>query len=164
MLDTGTVAPDTRDGYDMAFYDLGQDYTARYLRWTFTDATVSYGDIGYLWAGSAWRPPRNFSYGLGVRWEDPSETETSLDGDLMTGGRRRRRIAEFSLDNNTPAEMMANPFEIDRLAGTTQTVLLRLDPDNYPVQWSLMGTIERATPLVLAGFARMGKRYSIRER
>ena len=43
-------------------------------------------------------------------------------------------------------------------------MVLRLDPDNYPVQWSLMGTIERATPLVLAGFARMGKRYSIRER
>lgn len=165
VLDTGTISAGIAAGYNKVLYSHASELSARYMRWTFSDATLGAIDVGYLFAGPGWRPTRNFSYGAGVRWVDPAgeEAAETLGGQLIYPSRARYRAIDFALEANGPAEMLTNALELDRLRGTSEPLLVRLDPTNYPQQLSVFGSLVRPSALVWGGFATMAKRYTVRD-
>lgn len=163
LLDTGTIASGVQDGYPHLYYDHTSELSARFLRITITNA-LPYTQVGYVHAGPGWQPVRNFSYGARLRWEDEADRERSLGGQPLVNSRGRWRVLGFSLDNNTPATMLANALELQRVAGLAGNVLVRLDPDNYPQEWSAYGLLQQVTPLNWAGPARMPQAFEIEDR
>jgi len=164
VLDTGTVSAGVLAGYPEVYYSHASALSAQYMRWTFTDATLTFLDIGYIFAGVGWRPTRGPAIGDAVRWADGSDIEETIGGQLLTNTGPRFRVADFELNGNSESEVMTNALELDRLQGITANVLVRLDPTNYPVAKTIFGPLVQATPIIAATFASARKRYSVRQR
>lgn len=164
LLDTGTLASGVQAGYPHVYYDHTAELTARYLRVSFADATLGHLDVGYLHAGPGWRSTRAFDYGARVRWADEADRERSLGGQPLNSSRGRYRLLNFQIANNTPAEMIANALELQRQAGLAGNVLVRLDPDSYPQEWSAYGQMQQIDALGWDSLRRMPQQFSIEDR
>ena len=164
VLDTGTVSAGVLTGYPEIYHSHASELSARYMRWTFTDASLSFIDIGFIYAGPGWRPTRGPALGPGVRWADESDIEQTIGGQLLTNTGPRFRIADFEVNGNTEAEMMSNAYELDRVMGLTDNILIRLDPTSFPVVKSVFGPVGQVTPIIAPNFVSARKRYTVRQR
>ncbi len=164
VLDTGVVSAGVLDGYPEIYHSEAAELSARYMRWTFTDATLTFLDIGFIFAGPGWRPTRGPALGDAVRWADESEIEETIGGQLLTNTGPRFRVMDFDINGNSESEILTNALELDRLRGITDNVLVRLDPANHPVVKSIFGPLAQATSIIAATFASARKRFTVRQR
>ena len=175
VYDSGTVNAGIIAGYPEVYHRIDPAKTAQYGQIVFTDASVTFVDVGRLFGyGGAgyWQPTENEAYGRAVAWQDASQRVRTLGGQLLSAPGARWRTAAFDLVWNDEAEMLSNAFEADRLAGIVGDLLVMLDPANNLQKLSYWGPLFQVTPIQSWTPATVGgslvflarKRYGIEQR
>lgn len=111
---------------------LPASYNAMYLRIDISDPTNADGYIeaGRCYAGPKYQPTKNISYGWEIGWQDDSEAERSLGGQLYFNPKPKYREVKFTLEYVTQEEAYLNLFEfIDRRKGVSGDILFIPQPD-----------------------------------
>ena len=141
--------------------------TLRYWRIDVADGSNPDGffQAGRLLFANAWQPARNISYGWGLGWSDPSPKPRSLGGQTYPVRRPRARQMSFRLDFQSEAALYDNAFEIDRLRGTADDLLVVRDPTNVArlQQWAVHGTLDGLAPIINSQFSIFSKDYTVSE-
>lgn len=165
LYDSTVLASKFTDAYPAAYGVVSPSTAARYWRFDLADASLDHLEVGRVWLGPAWTPSQNHLYGWSKTWLDESViTPTRSGQDYADLGGRRRRI-DFAIDLSSAAEMSVNAFECSRYAGLTRDVLAILDPDAATIhEDSILGTLERAEPLVQERLRVNRMRFTIKER
>lgn len=170
VLDTTAAAANIQAGYGQTVQALGQGYSARYLRCEIADAGNPDGflRVPLAFAGPAWQPGRNFSYGWSIGWEDPTEMDETIGGqEIARLGPPARRVLELAFDLVGESVVHGTLLEIDRLKGRTGNVLAVPRPDqaaaivNREAVFGRLGDNARPSN---PGFQLWAKRYRVRER
>jgi hypothetical protein len=140
--------------------------TARWVRFTISDVgnADGYLEIGRLIVADAFVPSRNFDYGNGVGFIDPSTTNDSLGAPIYVNERRRRKYLEYT-GNFTKSEALGNVYNLDFRRGSAKDYLIILDVDDttYIHQQSIYGLVKELTSIERAAFPLFKKRYRIEE-
>ncbi|WP_185961602.1 hypothetical protein, partial [Telmatospirillum sp. J64-1] len=132
-----------RFGYH--FYRPPAPITARY--WRMSIQAPEWFQIGRLWAGPAWSPAWNYSYGWSRRWVNgtkPAKSERSLIQYADEGARAREVSLPF--EHFTPVDaQIAEDMLFD--IGTNGQLLLCLDP-LAPGRQTLFATLIDPPPTI----------------
>lgn len=121
------------DGYlvPQAVYPMpaGKSASGSSVRLTMRSPRLEYVEAGRLVACKTWRPTYSASFGWSRKTLDPSLKRRTIGGQVYT--RRRPKFEAWRLDFEwlTNADML-KARALDRLAGTTEDVLVILDPDS----------------------------------
>jgi hypothetical protein len=159
----GATAIGTADGYGYHFHKLAAEVSARYWRFTFDLSGVSFADVGRAWAGQAWQPSRNYAVGAEDEWRDLSKISVApRSGAEFPDERPRQRVFRLELPAILASER-DTARELGRIAGTSQQILLALDPDDASRE-TVIGRLEESTALRrIARAAIYGKNLAVRE-
>jgi hypothetical protein len=140
----------------------------RYWRIDVADAANPAGfyQAGRLYLASAWQPSRNFAYGWQILFQGDGPKSRSEGGQGYALIGARYRTLDLTLKFASEAEMFQNGFELERLRGTSQDLLILKDPDNAAgliMQQSLYGTAVEFNPLINTFFKIFEKRFHLEE-
>lgn len=125
--DSTATATGISTEYRLAVRIFSAAATGRYLRIDLSDATLTHLEVGRLWAGTVFKPTRNFQFGAQRGYIDNSRRSRGSDGqDWVTRGSRQRYV-RFTLGAVTTAEAEASGEVLSRTAGTSSDVLVCLD-------------------------------------
>lgn len=127
-----TLSSQARAGFQSPFiYRLQQAVSYRYWRIEVLDTTNSDGhvQIGRLFMARGWQPTINFSYGAGLRYEDPTPVDVSLSGAEYFDQRSKFRVFGFQFEYLSETDAYAYALELQRLAGISGEVLVIPDTD-----------------------------------
>ncbi|MEX1107439.1 MAG: hypothetical protein WEC00_00880 [Dongiaceae bacterium] len=130
--DTGLVNAGVSIGYGQALLLPDPAPVGRYLTIDLSDAGVSlqgYHEAGFAWAGPFWSPERNFSFGWPTGWRDPSEKTRSRGGQVWPDRLPKYRMVELRFEWLNETESRDGFMELQRLAGTTENVVVVPRPD-----------------------------------
>ncbi|HEY4136499.1 MAG TPA: hypothetical protein VGO34_14940 [Alphaproteobacteria bacterium] len=159
---SGPVAIGTADGYGYHVYLPPAPVVARYWRWTFAVSGVAFVDVGRAWAGEAWTPAINISYGWGDEWQDLSRvSESARSGAEFADEIARRRVLSFGLDSLTDADRQA-VREMQRIVGISKQMVFLRDP-SAPAAESILGRMAGSTPILHQSLPIFSKAFVIRE-
>jgi hypothetical protein len=173
LLDTSTISASVVTGYPQVYYVLASTISARYASWTFTcssptvsPASVSaYLQFGRIFAASKWTPGVNLQYGWAMGWVDPSRKTKSRGGQTYADTLNKYRVIDLTIDYETEADLYGTALEIDRIAGTTNDILVMRDHEGvYRSQQAVFGMIMELSPIINTNFEIFQKRYVIEER
>lgn len=165
VIDTSTVAASATAAYPAIYHVLASAVSARYLRWDFEDTSLSYLEFGRVFTGSMWRPSNNLLYNWGISYDDRSRKTFSVTGQTFVDKIKAPRILTFTLDFMNEAEMFDNAFEIDRISGLKEDiVVMRDDAGVYRNEQSILGLMTKSTPIVQTAFQIFRKNYTVEER
>lgn len=159
---SGSVALGIADGYGYHVDVLPAPVTARTWRFTFAVLGVTFLDVGRAWAGEAWRPSHGISFGYEDEWADLSRVSRSeRSGAEFADPRARQRLFAFGLDGLDEDE--ANDVrEMQRIAGTSQQVLLVKDPAAWSTE-TILGRLAASTPIRHRDMPVFSKAFTVRE-
>lgn len=165
IIDTGTLSNVIDTNYGNFYRDLGADYTARYWRIDFNDATINNIQVGRIFIGPAWSPSKEMLFGWGMNYNDSSRRTRAQGGQLYIDKSFRFRTLDFTLAFMDKAEMYDNAFEIARRNGMTEDVLVIPEENGtYNSEISIFGLVANAFPLTHQTFQVYRQRYRIEER
>lgn len=124
--DSGTIVAnvDPVFGYFVHFFGPA---TGRYLRIDMTQESEP--EAGRWAAGQVWAPSRDMAFGWQPMWRDPSRHTESLGQTTYIDRRRRQRGFGFTLRGLSATEAEDEIHEINRLAGTSQDILVCRNKD-----------------------------------
>jgi len=160
--DSGDVAIGAVEGYGYHVYIPPSPVTARYWRWTYAASGVAYIDTGRAWAGEAWQPEVNFSYGQGDTWDDLSRISVSdRSGAEFVDERARRRLMDFALEHMSEADRQS-VRELRRIVGISRQILTVLDPDSAAKE-TILGRLAETNPILHTAFPIFSTTFRIRE-
>lgn len=124
---------------------------ARYLLLEVFDAgnPDGYVQAARLWVSGQWQPKYNASYGLQLGWEDPSLTESALDGTEYHDERTKTRVLVASFEFLSEDEGHALYLEMQRQLGTTRELLVvpNYDDTAHLIRRSFVGRLRKLTAL-----------------
>lgn len=127
--DSTTIGAGVDPDYRMAVLLLAAAATGRYLRVDLTDASLSYLEAGVLWAGTVWKPERNYRFGAQLPYRDHSKRFPGDDGQVwILRGSLQRGVA-FTLPAVLHSERDADGLAMLRHNGLHRDVLVVTDPD-----------------------------------
>jgi len=118
----------------------------QYIRVEINDTTNTDGyiEIGRLGVWSGFQPSKNAVWGINHGWDDQSDTNFSISGELNYEKRKAKRTANMSFDFLTDSE--ANTmYELVRRSGTTGEVMYIPDPADmaYSQRYGFRGRLRR---------------------
>jgi len=149
--DSGVIAIGAVEGYGYHVYIPPSPITARYWRWMYAASGVGYIDTGRAWAGEAWQPERNFSYGAGDTWDDLSRISVSdRSGAEFVDERARRRLMDFALEYMSEADRQT-VRELRRIVGISRQILTVFDPGS-PAKETILGRLAETNPILHTAF------------
>lgn len=149
-------------GYGYHAIVLAATLTARYWRFTFNTVGVPALDVGRAWAGAAFRPDYNISYGYEDSWGDLSRVVAGArSGAEYVDERPRQRGFAFGLNAITDAEK-SSVREMQRIAGVSRQVLFVKDPDAAATE-TMLGRMAASTPIRHANIDIHQKAFVLRE-
>lgn len=166
LFDSGVFNPNVKAAYRAAYVAF-ESATARYWRVEIADATVAAAElrVGRAWLGPAWTPSANREYGWGKQFNDTSRRTSSRTGAQFVDVGARVRTVQFSLAFMDATEMHTNAWEMARVSGVSQDVLVIVEPgDTYVAENSILGLVDRVDSLVQESMRVFRMRYSITER
>lgn len=110
---------------------LGSSYEALYLRLDVvdTDNTDGYLQAGRLIAGIGWQPDRNFSFGWGLDWIDPSGVTETDDGGMWFDRRDKYRVLDLPFKFAAEADALGVFNDLKRIVGHSRDILVMPFPD-----------------------------------
>lgn len=173
--DSGSISmwPSTGkpSGYDdvplpsIKFLTSAQTY--RWWRIDITDADNAdgYFQAGRLYIAAAWQPTVNIALGWSLGFIDDSGRDVAIGGQLWPHERPRRRLLRFELDFQTEDAMYDNAYEIDRLRGMANDVLVIRDPaaTTHLHRQTVHGLLTELQPIVNEVHALYRKPYTVEE-
>lgn len=115
-----------------AVIDLGQNYIGRYLQIEMQDAANGNGyvQMGGVFAGPAYQPRINLSYGAKIGGNDLSTKKDGDTGVEFWTTRPIQRIAEIQLDNIQSDEALELPLEMQMRVGLAKQLFFCMDPSS----------------------------------
>ncbi len=143
VWDSGPQQSGVEDGYPHVWIVSPDQETARYITLTVENL---FGDpplIGRIWSGDLWVPPRRERYGRGIVWEDLSRKVRTMAGQDRLEADNLVRAFSFGWDFLPEETGMDTAFEIARVAGMTENMVVLLDRENHPQELSLMGILRK---------------------
>lgn len=127
------------------FYRDASSLSARYVRLSLTLNGARYAEVGRLWVGTAIQPGINVVYPIEQLWFDGGRTAVNArSGEIFSEQRFKRREMGLQFSLLTPAETAAL-YDAQRIAGTTQQVLVCADPD-APATTAILGQLQDESP------------------
>lgn len=149
---TGQYVPEELTGVNWNLIRIvGEAVQARYLKVEIDDQhnSAGYVEIGRIFAGPAWQPVKNMSYGASLGWETATQIEESLGGAEYFDRRTPYRVMRGSLDWLTTASGLQNAYELMRQAGVDGEILFVFDPDDTvnAVRRQFLGRMRTLSPL-----------------
>jgi hypothetical protein len=154
-------------GYSLhhAFFDAGAGQIGSWVRLNFIAGYPDPFDVGRVMIGQAWRPTRGMRYGSTVTWVEDGDRVRSLQGGLFTRSKGKHRVVQFTLDMDTEDEAHVQSYLLDRVAGTTKSVLWvdRPEDTTYFMDRCIYGVLS-SEPHVNRPRGRVRKSYTIEER
>lgn len=151
------------EGYGYHLHVLPSSVSARYWRFTFAASGVSYIDVGLAWAGEAFQPSRNFSYGYSDEWQDRSIVTTAQrSGAEYVDERDRQRMIAFALDSMSAADA-STIRELRRIVGISKQILFVKDPTDTTGQEIIIGRPAQTSPIMHRSFPIRSSAFIIRE-
>lgn len=142
---------------------LSTPTAAAYWKFEITDTgnPANYVSVGRLFAGkSVWQPSLNFLSGAGLGWESNTEVQKAQSGAEWFVDAEAHRFTRFTTSVIARTEMLANAFDLNRVAaGAKREVLFQYDPADTvdSVRRSFLGrlrqlsALEEPQPLALQG-------------
>ena len=126
---------------------LEAEVEARFLRIEIVDTANAdgYVELSRLWAGPAWQPERNFTYGAEFGLTDDTETSESPAGAVFAGTTRKRRTMSLSLDWLDLDEGFQQALDITYRLGQTGQLLACASPDESDLnrlRTTMLATLE----------------------
>lgn len=133
--DSGTLtfgAPPNLASYARraAYLLLPYRMTNRRVRITIEDPGNAAFRIGRLMVGTCWQPPRNFDLGYRLGFLDDTKVSRTPTSQTTTSSRVPIPFAEFTIRHLQQDEILTNAYEIQRAYGSSQPVLVCLDPED----------------------------------
>lgn len=123
----GTLTEEQRAGYQAPYiHQLPSQQSLRYWMVEIDDESnpEGYVHIGRAFISPVWTPEMNFDHGSGLRYEDPTEIETSMSGAEYFGDRSKPRVFDCALSWLSSDEAYTNALDLQRLAGIRGEVLV----------------------------------------
>lgn len=167
-LDTGTI--DSSSAWfdpDYASLVYSDDaVTGRYVRIDIEESGVGYVEAGRLVIGKRTGFDTNFTPGSARGRNDLSRRTRTRGGQLLMDRQPRPRTIELNFDRITATAWETLIEPIDRDAGTTEDILVMLDPeaDNLP-RASYWGSLTDLTPVAFTALVDVvGKTFRLEER
>jgi hypothetical protein len=113
---------------------LWLDAAAETNRWVRIDLTDASNPDGFFRAGrlivaNAWQPSHNMQLPRSFGYLDASPRRKTLGQQTIVRRLARQRVDDLELGYLTEAEVLADAFELDRLRGSSEDVLLITNPD-----------------------------------
>lgn len=114
-----------------------------------TDNADGYIEAGNLVVGKDCAPAQDIGSGWSLGWNETGVEMRGGGGQLFRPVNKRSRSARLTWDWGTEAEMWSNLFDLDRVAGRSEGVLISVNPDSatYRQEWTLYG-VQNLQPLV----------------
>ncbi|WP_152045509.1 hypothetical protein [Aureimonas psammosilenae] len=140
------------------------DVSGRYWRIAITDSNdAGYIDIGRIFAGPAWQPEHNFSWGASLGFETRTAIETALDDAEFFDEREPRRVVRFTLNYLDASEGYGRALELTRRAGISKEVFVVSDPadEGNGLRRNFMGRLNQLSPLEAAMWMNGGPNHSM---
>ena len=125
--DSTATATGISTEYRLAVRIFSAAATGRYLRIDLSDATLTHLEVGLLWAGTVFKPGKNFAFGAQRGYIDHSRRSNGSDGQHWVTRGSRQRYVRFSLPAITTSEATVSGEVLSRKAGTSDDVLVCLD-------------------------------------
>jgi hypothetical protein len=131
---------------------LSTPVTYRYIRVEIVDTSNpdGYVQLNRFIVAPAWEPSLNMSYGGSVGWVSGAENSKTLGGATIYDRRKAARTHRFTIENMTPAQAMAYPFEMQRLLDLDREVFFVYDPSDTDLllkQRSFLATMRQLNPI-----------------
>ena len=144
-------------------YWPGTQETHQYMRIDLEDASNPDGVLraGRLYVSQAWQSSIHMQLGLQYGYDDlASIQQSAIDGTTFIREIARPLHAQFTLGYLTEAEYMDNLFELTRLRGMSQDILLVMDtpPISYLQSKILYGRFAGSLPFVRPQISRFEQR------
>jgi hypothetical protein len=144
---------------------LSANVTARYLRVDLSDATLPNLSVGRLWAGKVWKPANNFEFGAQRGYIDHSFVQPGGDGQQWVSRGSRQPWCRFNLPAATSAEVVADGMQLIRKSGTSEEVLVCLDPAASDIgHWTYLGLLTEVPAWQMNFPGREAASFEVRQR
>lgn len=167
---TGAVG----DAYDSGDIASGVDQTYRRLPWIFS-ATGRYlridmtqpvlPEVGRWFVGPVWLPSRNFTYGWGQIWNDPSIRVESQGQQVFIDRKMSSRGFTFRLPSITESEALDEVFQLNRVCGLSRDVWVTRDVSSSNLgRDTIWGLLRNTVPVIQANFAGYDTTFEIMDR
>ena len=138
---------------------------ARWVRFSVADVANPAGflEIGRLIVARAFVPARNYNFGGGIGFVDPTEISETLGGQLYVNARPRRKTMEFEIAHNASDSWVV--LNNDRARGLAKEWLIIQDMDDTTNihDRSIYGLMRELAPIVHTARNFYTKRYKIEE-
>lgn len=163
LYDSGTVSVD--QGYRQTVCALSTPVTARYVRVDLVHSTLDYVECGRAVIGLRSAFARNFGYGWGRTFADPSQRTQTRGGQTQIVAETPYRVLELSFDFMSEADRTGLVETMDRVNALQADVLWLTDPDSANLaRDTVWGLMTEATPVNQPFFDEYSKTYRIEER
>jgi len=160
--DTGTAA--VSQAYLQAIAVRAASVAGRYLRIDLA-GTGDFVECGRVAAGVRGRFSRNFAYGWGRAWADPSLRTKTRGGQTQIGRETYYRTLELPFEVISPVDRQGFVETMDRVNGASTDVLFMTDDESSELaRDSVWGLAADVSPVVQPYFETFSKTYRIEER
>lgn len=168
LLDTGSVVQTVAVENGMVLHVLSAAVQARYWRVDIdapSRTATGYLDVGRAWAGPAFLPQRQPTYGMAQTYVDESIIEIApVSGVEHVRPGARRRVLAFSLDALSANEVSTGIGPMLRSVGVSGQVLMIPDTQSSTAaQDTILGRLTATPPIIHAGFDLHTASFELRE-
>lgn len=163
----GILSAEAVVDYTISFFDvLSQAVQARYMRLDFSQSTGSTVEVGRVFAGPSYRPPKKMTYGWEISWVDDSIVTKSISGNTFIDEKPRYRRLSFDLVAVDEDEIFHNIFNhLDRRRGIANDIIVIPQPEDETtyITQNIYGRLLETSPIQSQTLSFYGRNMQIEE-
>lgn len=143
--DSGEILAGLNPSYRKLVHPINPAVTGRYVKIDLAQSSAP--EVGRLVVAAPWEPSRDMRFGWAQIWRDWSRRSRSLGQNVFYDREPRQRGVRFNLFGLTQAEADEELQDLNRLAGTSQDILIVRDITASDLGLvTLWGSLERTVP------------------